>query len=667
RVTKKTFLDTDNSSQTIAEYKYNNQGGISSIKDNRNNRTKTYMYDLIGRPTSVSGKGGDIDYRYNTCYNTMDAVTKYDNVVDGVHNVTTYGYTSDNLPSSTNNSERQRTYSYDYLGRLSGSTSLAGNWEYTYYEPYANTDTDATHKRWTTTLIETEKIRNITYKYEYDLNGNITSIYNKKDSESSYTPVAAYAYDSLNRLIQEAMFFVDTDDEIIINGYTYDSRGNVSKKHTTKMKTDLTILLNTDVDVYTYNANWKDLISNYNGSSISYDNAGNPTTYRDGMTMTWKNGRELTTLQKGTTSVSYKYDDESMRTKKTVNGVVHDYEYVDGKLMYEKSGSDKLYFSYDAFGNPYSINHNSTYYYYDLNWRGDVIGLRSKNGSFMCSYKYDAWGRFLGAYNTYGNEITNTNDIALINPIRYRGYYYDTETGFYYLGSRYYDPQMYRFLNADIAIGLIGNSVGLNLFAYCCDNPIVYADNSGTFRSYCVTMSDSGGYRKIIKNSSGSSSGFFGAEASCVDQRMHETELNNIFILDTLVSIKSGTKTTSIISKSGDSSRPVSVYAQARNDNLLLSSVGLKINAFNATLDFSLGGDNLGATLYTKNGNNCKSSYGIILDISQFKAGFQMGELNYIGDSVINTEYINASLTATMLMYAYVFIATGDCVYVPEH
>ncbi len=63
------------------------------------------MYDLIGRLTSVSGKGGDIDYRYNACYNTMDAVTKYDNVVDGVHNVTTYGYTSDNLPSNTNNSE----------------------------------------------------------------------------------------------------------------------------------------------------------------------------------------------------------------------------------------------------------------------------------------------------------------------------------------------------------------------------------------------------------------------------------------------------------------------------------------------------------------------------------------------------------------------------------
>ncbi len=101
------------------------------------------------------------------------------------------------------------------------------------------------------------------------------------------------------------------------------------------------------------------------------------------------------------------------------------------------------------------------------------------SNEYFCTCKYDAWGKFLGAYGSSGNKITNTTHIAFINPLRYRGYYYDTETGFYYLGSRYYDPQMYRFLNADSLL-LFGNDLkGINLFSYCDDNPISYIDTDG--------------------------------------------------------------------------------------------------------------------------------------------------------------------------------------------
>ena len=114
---------------------------------------------------------------------------------------------------------------------------------------------------------------------------------------------------------------------------------------------------------------------------------------------------------------------------------------------------------------------------------------------FLCTCKYDAWGKFLGAYNSSGSKITNTNDIALINPLRYRGYYYDTETGFYYLGSRYYDPQMYRFLNADSLL-LFGNDLkGINLFSYCDDNPINYFDYNGNIAicHFNTIVCDAGG------------------------------------------------------------------------------------------------------------------------------------------------------------------------------
>ena len=135
-------------------------------------------------------------------------------------------------------------------------------------------------------------------------------------------------------------------------------------------------------------------------------------------------------------------------------------------------------FIYDNSGKPYALKYDGTTYYYVLNLQGDVMSIITHWGESYGSYTYDAWG----------NVISQSGSIASLNPIRYRGYYYDAETGLYYLGSRYYDPAVKRFINADgAALATINPySDGLtdkNYFAYCDNNPVSRSDDGGEFWS----------------------------------------------------------------------------------------------------------------------------------------------------------------------------------------
>ena len=116
--------------------------------------------------------------------------------------------------------------------------------------------------------------------------------------------------------------------------------------------------------------------------------------------------------------------------------------------------------------------------------QGDILGLMDANGTIVAQYTYDAWGKVLAVTDANGNAITSATHIGNINPIRYRGYYYDTETGFYYLQSRYYDPEVGRFLNADDPGIVTATPMSLtdkNLFAYCDNNPVMRQDADGEF------------------------------------------------------------------------------------------------------------------------------------------------------------------------------------------
>ena len=165
------------------------------------------------------------------------------------------------------------------------------------------------------------------------------------------------------------------------------------------------------------------------------------------------------------------YNTSGIRTKRVSEEKTYNYIYAGDKLMRMTVGNDTLDFSYDANGVPLTMTYNGTVYYYITNLQGDVISLELADGGSGAQYAYDAWGNILAMSGT----------LAELNPLRYRGYVYDQETGFYYLNSRYYDPAVGRFISADdyptTGQGLIGN----NMFAYCGNNPVSRQDDGGEF------------------------------------------------------------------------------------------------------------------------------------------------------------------------------------------
>ena len=165
------------------------------------------------------------------------------------------------------------------------------------------------------------------------------------------------------------------------------------------------------------------------------------------------------------------YNTSGIRTKRVSEEKTYNYIYAGDKLMRMTVGNDTLDFSYDTNGVPLTMTYNGTVYYYITNLQGDVISLELADGGSGAQYAYDAWG----------NIIAMSGTLAELNPLRYRGYVYDQETGFYYLNSRYYDPAVGRFISADnyptTGQGLLGN----NMYSYCQNNPIKHIDTQGTF------------------------------------------------------------------------------------------------------------------------------------------------------------------------------------------
>ena len=145
--------------------------------------------------------------------------------------------------------------------------------------------------------------------------------------------------------------------------------------------------------------------------------------------------------------------------------------------MAEEWGNRLVLYLYDADGSPIGMQYRNTSYaegtfdtyWFEKNLQGDVVAVYNQAGTKLISYTYDAWGNSSVSYYNSGASTT-----ATYNPFRYRGYYYDTETGLYYLQSRYYNPQWGRFLNADEIdyLGADGSLLSYNLYAFCMNNPV---------------------------------------------------------------------------------------------------------------------------------------------------------------------------------------------------
>ena len=289
-----------------------------------------------------------------------------------------------------------------------------------------------------------------------------------------------YTYDANDQLVR-----VDSD---LFNNYTsiysYDSRGNVLSKDVYGYPRNGQIPeAQKETTTFTYaDSGWKDQLVAVNDVELTYDEIGNVLTYGD-KNYTWNSGRHLESITDGENTYSYTYDENGIRTSKTVNGVTTYFNTRDGVILSQTDGTNTIFFQYDTNGNPLGFMYNGARYLYMTNQMGDVVAIADKNGDFVAVYRYDAWGN-VEAIETVDENNEYSLEVANANPLRYRGYYYDNETGYYYLQSRYYDPSICRFINADVPqISSAGKdySAGTNLFAYCKNNPINDIDPSGAF------------------------------------------------------------------------------------------------------------------------------------------------------------------------------------------
>ena len=315
---------------------------------------------------------------------------------------------------------------------------------------------------------------NVTYNYTYDVLGNIVTI-----SEGSTLKVKYY-YDSLNQLTREDNAYLNKTIT-----YSYDLGGNLTSVKEYAYQTGSTVFgTATTTNSYTYgDVGWKDKLTAYNGNTITYDAIGNPLSYYNGYSFTWTQGRRLATATNSSNTISYAYNSDGVRIKKTVNGTVTNYTLDGTKVIKETTGSDTVWYYYDESGTPVAFRLNNTLYLYEKNLQGDIIAIRNTAGTKLVSYVYNAWGK-VTATNVAGTT-EGTNLIAK-NPYLYRGYRYDTETGLYYLNSRYYDPQTGRFINADVFVSTGLSVLCGNMFAYCLNNPANCVDMYGYASFACL-------------------------------------------------------------------------------------------------------------------------------------------------------------------------------------
>ena len=240
-------------------------------------------------------------------------------------------------------------------------------------------------------------------------------------------------------------------------------------------------------DLFTYHTDgWKDQLLSWNGKSYAYDAGGNPTVLR-GMALTWGEGRRLKRIAATAGEVTFAYDSDGKRVKKTSGNTETKYYYNGSTLSglvrttTGNTGTTKItvQFVYDAEGKPFLLRLNGkTDYFYLYNGLGDVVGLIDSSNKVVVRYQYNSWGKVTSSEDTSGVSL------ATLNPFCYRKYVYDSETGLYCLGSRYYDPEVGRFVNADDTDVIFAKPQELyhkNLYVYCYNNPVVRRDIQGYF------------------------------------------------------------------------------------------------------------------------------------------------------------------------------------------
>ncbi|MBR0540956.1 MAG: RHS repeat-associated core domain-containing protein [Clostridia bacterium] len=325
-----------------------------------------------------------------------------------------------------------------------------------------------------------------------------------------------------------------------------------------------------------------------------------------------------------------------------------------GFKLYVTEGVDTqeylVNFMYDENGEPFGFTVDGDSYYYVRNAQNDIFLIVDSDNQGVVLYQYDAWGNVTACYDTSEGSI-----LSLVNPYTYRGYYYDIETGYYYLNSRYYSPQLHRFISADGLVSTGQGLLGCNMFAYCGNNPIIHLDSFGTSWQYIkskikqVAIS----VKKFISKTFGSS---YSTTAVISETR---TDILPSF---SPISVSTGTKTTKKITTLGNNSKPITATANKNlNHPIKSSNVGVNINDQHGnSVSIKLGLDNISVFASNSVGNSTTTS-GIKINISELKVVYECSTSTVLDDSTTEMIYANAGVNFLPII-AYAFVID----YVPE-
>ena len=487
-LTRQYATDGDGKVTEQYSYQYDSLGRLIHSRQSTANgaliQSTQHMYDAANRMTSQSWQFGTGLYRQQYSYTGVKADGTADSSVDG-----TISAITTTIPNQLDVTSK---YEYNDLRQLEKKTVTVPNQNrgtttvYTRSYTYAVIAEDDGCNRVGTRLASTAYTfgsSSRSFDYTYDAAGNIQTVTTGGTNVPAAAASKTYAYDAQGQLATET-------DGSVSCAYAYDTVGNIRS-----VTTDGAVIKSFG---YT-NPSWPDLLTSvtvggttkdilYEGQTQTSDlpTSGNPVTYYNGRDyhFDWSKGRQLTEAVVGGQTVKYAYDMAGVRSSKQVGDTTYSYTTLSGKVMRQAWGDNNaLEFVYDDSSQPFAViyKHGSAaeLYYYLVNAQGDVAAILDSSGTMVAFYDYDAWGNCT-VYNSSAKVLTDPTSIANINPLRYRGYYYDAETGFYYLQSRYYDPAICRFINADTFATTDANGfLSANMFAYCENNPINNSDPTG--------------------------------------------------------------------------------------------------------------------------------------------------------------------------------------------
>ena len=485
--------DSVSTFEPILENIYDTHGNLIAVNDKVTNSTTEYTLDKFGNTTLQTDTQHETSVQKENTFDTENNNTSTKYTIGT--NVQSYGYTYDItkpesvLKSITLPTGAIQNIENDNLGRVKEILLNTGTNKSTKLFHYLKNGDHTSNQVSSIWYGDNEKYLD-NLKYKYDEKGNITEIY-----ENSLL-VAKYKYDSLSRLVRE-----DNKRFNKTTTWEYDAGGNITNRFEYEFTLNESLGEKTPTIIpYSYaSTGIRDRLMAYNGESFVYDSIGNPTTYRNNM-LVWEKGRQLKSFGN---IASYEYNAQGIRTKKITSNTTTQY-FLDGtKILAQKdivsvsenaTTETTMNFIYGIDG-VIGFTLSGQNYYYKKNLQGDIIAIYDNNLQIIAKYDYDSWGNCKISYlennvfvdfdkeKSYNTDNTSLY-IALKNPFRYRSYYYDSDTNLYYLNSRYYDPEIGRFINIDdISVLDITNIAlnGINLYAYCLNNPVNEVDESGYF------------------------------------------------------------------------------------------------------------------------------------------------------------------------------------------